>query len=101
MSYSRAPGHPADQAAAAARRRCRLPRRRLGYAPARMARAADPLPRVSAIQARRLLLAGQGLLEAPVRATAESVYRVVEQLGFVQIDSINVVERAHHLILAA
>jgi uncharacterized protein YcaQ len=52
-------------------------------------------------EARRLLLGEQGLLEAPGRATAESVYQMVVRLGYVQIDSINVVERAHHLILGA
>ncbi|MBV8199025.1 MAG: YcaQ family DNA glycosylase, partial [Acidobacteria bacterium] len=31
---------------------------------------------------------------------SESVYALVRRLGYVQIDSINVVERAHHLILA-
>jgi uncharacterized protein YcaQ len=51
--------------------------------------------------ARRLLLAGQGLLGEPVRATADGVYSLVERLGFVQIDSINVVARAHDLILAS
>jgi uncharacterized protein YcaQ len=58
------------------------------------------LPRVSAAAGRRLLLGGQGLLDAPVRATAATVYDLVLRLGYVQIDSINVVERAHHLILA-
>jgi uncharacterized protein YcaQ len=49
---------------------------------------------------RRLLLGAQGLLDDPGRATSESVYELVHRLGYVQIDSINVVERAHHLILA-
>jgi uncharacterized protein YcaQ len=52
--------------------------------------------------ARRLFLHAQGLLDDPARrADAGSVYRLVERLGFVQIDSIRIVERAHHLILAA
>jgi uncharacterized protein YcaQ len=56
---------------------------------------------ISAAQARRLLLGAQGLLDAPTtRATAGSVHQLVMRLGYVQIDSINVVERAHHLILA-
>ncbi len=63
--------------------------------------ARSPLPRISAAAGRRLLLGGQGLLDAPEQATAESVYGLVRRLGYVQIDSINVVERAHHLILAA
>ncbi len=66
-----------------------------------MARKDPPLPRLPVLAARRLLLGGQGLLEAPARATVESVYRMVERLGFVQLDSINVVERAHHLILGS
>jgi uncharacterized protein YcaQ len=55
---------------------------------------------ISAAQARRLLLGGQRLLEAPGRASAGAVHQLVMRLGYVQIDSINVVERAHHLILA-
>jgi uncharacterized protein len=59
-------------------------------------------PTVPTATARRLLLGAQGLLDDPRRkATADSLYELAEQLGFVQIDSINVVERAHHLILAA
>jgi uncharacterized protein YcaQ len=66
-----------------------------------MARTDSSPPCVSVVEARRLLLGGQALLETPGRATVESVYRLVEHLGYVQVDSINVVERAHHLILAA
>src|ERR1700753_4184666 len=65
-----------------------------------MARKASHLPVSSAAQGRRLLLGAQGLLAAPRLATTDSTYDMVEQLGFVQVDSINVVERAHHLILA-
>jgi uncharacterized protein YcaQ len=62
----------------------------------------SPLPRVPAAAARRRLLGGQGLLADPrQRATADVLYGIVEAMGFVQIDSINVVERAHHLTLAA
>jgi uncharacterized protein len=56
---------------------------------------------ISAAAARRLLLGAQGLLDPPARATADSVHQLVVRLGYVQVDSINVVERAHHLILAA
>lgn len=35
------------------------------------------------------------------RSSAAAVAALVEQLGYVQIDSINVVDRAHHLILSA
>ncbi|HVT61557.1 MAG TPA: crosslink repair DNA glycosylase YcaQ family protein [Thermoanaerobaculia bacterium] len=65
-----------------------------------MARPAAALPSVSAETARLLMLDAQGLLASPERATADAVYRLVERLGFVQIDSINSVGRAHHLILA-
>lgn len=55
-----------------------------------------------AATARRLFLGAQGLLDDPTRrATPASVYATVERLGYVQLDSIQVVERAHHLILAA
>jgi uncharacterized protein len=55
---------------------------------------------VSARQARLLLLGAQGLLADPCRpATASCLYRLIEQMGFVQVDTINVVKRAHHLTL--
>ena len=49
-------------------------------------------------QARRLLLGGQALLGDP---PAGGLAGLIGQLGYVQMDSINVVERAHHLILGA
>lgn len=62
----------------------------------------SPLPRVPAAAARRLLLAAQGLLDDPRGpVTADRLYNLVERLGFVQIDSINIVERAHHLTLGS
>lgn len=55
---------------------------------------------ISADCARRLLLAGQGLLDDPTRkATRASLRDLIRKLGFVQIDSINVVARAHDLTL--
>lgn len=61
-----------------------------------------PLPRVPAAAARRLLLAAQGLLDDPRGAvTADRLYSLIERMGFVQIDSINIVERAHHLTLGS
>ena len=63
--------------------------------------ASSALPRVPAATARRLLLDAQGLLERPRAATVGSLYELIERLGFVQIDSINIVERAHHLTLAS
>lgn len=53
-------------------------------------------PRLTASQARRLLLAGSALLGRP---PAGGLDGLVRQLGYVQLDSINVLERAHHLIL--
>ncbi len=59
-------------------------------------------PTLSAAQARRLFLDAQGLCDDPARrASAKSVERLVEKLGFVQVDSIVRVERAHHLTLGA
>jgi uncharacterized protein YcaQ len=64
--------------------------------------ARSPLPVVPAAAARKLLLGGQGLLEDPRRrATPKVLDDLIHRMGFVQLDSINVVERAHHLILAA
>src|ERR1051325_891219 len=60
------------------------------------------LPTVKADEARLLLMGAQGLLEDPSRAATPGVLgRLVERMGFVQLDSINVVERAHHLTLAS
>ncbi len=50
--------------------------------------------------ARRFFLHLQGLSHAPGRRIdAEGAFKLIEQIGFVQIDSINTVERAHHQIL--
>lgn len=55
---------------------------------------------VPAEAARRLLLGAQGLLDDPERkATAAVLKRLLVQLGFVQIDTINVLARAHDLTL--
>lgn len=60
------------------------------------------VPQITAAQARTLLLDAQGLLDDPTRrATLRSVERLIEKLGFVQVDSISRVERAHHLTLGA
>lgn len=64
--------------------------------------ARSSLPVLKAATARRLLLSAQGLLDDPRRrASPGELYDLVLRMGFVQIDSINVVERAHHLTLAA
>lgn len=53
-------------------------------------------PQVAQAQARRLLLAGQGLL-----GPARGLTQVIDQLGYVQLDSINSLARAHELTLHA
>jgi uncharacterized protein len=54
---------------------------------------------LSLAQARKLILHGQGLLDSPARKRAP--LDLVRQLGYLQLDSINVLERAHHLTLGA
>lgn len=52
--------------------------------------------------ARTLFLQGQGLLDDPGRtANGSLTLAEIRRLGFVQLDSINIVERAHHHILWA
>ncbi|WP_243319896.1 crosslink repair DNA glycosylase YcaQ family protein [Geothrix sp. SG200] len=63
---------------------------------------ANILPFVSASAARRLFLGAQGLLDDPTRrATVPSLQALIEKLGFVQVDTINVVARAHDLTLSS
>jgi uncharacterized protein YcaQ len=58
--------------------------------------------RIAADQARRLTLALQGLADPPRRRlSADGLLALIERLGFVQIDSVSVVARAHHMILFA
>lgn len=55
---------------------------------------------LSKAQARRMWLGAQRLdVPAPFGDGPEAVRRAVEHLGYVQIDTINVVERCHHHIL--
>ena len=62
---------------------------------------ATPL-RIPNERARRLLIETQGLADAPRRALGQGeLLAMIERLGFVQLDSINTVERAHHQILFA
>ncbi|MFO6451340.1 MULTISPECIES: winged helix-turn-helix domain-containing protein [unclassified Aeromicrobium] len=57
-------------------------------------------PRLSALQARRIALAAQGFTRpAPAEVRREHVARVARRLGFFQIDSVNVLQRAHYLPL--
>jgi len=58
------------------------------------------VPQVPAATARRLFLGAQALLGDPTRpATKTALRRLITALGFVQIDSINTLARAHHLAL--
>jgi uncharacterized protein len=57
---------------------------------------------INRIAARRIWLRAQRLDErAPFGDGPEAVARAVAQLGYVQIDTINVIERSHHHILFA
>jgi uncharacterized protein len=56
---------------------------------------------VSLEQGRQLMLRGCLLSTAIVDANARTLERTVYDLGFLQLDSINSVDRAHHLILHA
>jgi uncharacterized protein YcaQ len=59
----------------------------------------SPIPLTQA-QARRIWLRAQKLDQAaPFGGGPEAVCAAVAHLGYVQIDTINVVERCHHQIL--
>ena len=60
-----------------------------------------PFP-LAKLQARRIWLGAQALdREAPFGAGPGATRAAVEHLGYVQIDTINVIERSHHHILYA
>lgn len=57
-------------------------------------------PEISKAQVRKLWLQAQGLdLRAPFGNGPKAAAKAVEHLGYVQIDTISVVERCHHHIL--
>ena len=59
-------------------------------------------PVLSNALARRLFLDRHALAEAPAGpAKGADLHALIDRLGLVQIDSINTVERAHHMILFA
>ncbi|WP_299814731.1 crosslink repair DNA glycosylase YcaQ family protein [uncultured Roseibium sp.] len=60
------------------------------------------LPRLPNASARRLFLDKHGLGSTPKGSgKGDDLAAVIDELGFVQVDSINTVARAHHMILAA
>jgi uncharacterized protein YcaQ len=64
-----------------------------------MARRNDPFP-LTQSQARRIWLQAQRLdTVAPFGEGPQAIAAAVEHLGYVQIDTINVIERCHHHIL--
>ena len=65
-----------------------------------MSPSKTPRPVIPAAAARRALLHAQGLLANPSARTAPAVVgRMIDRMGYVQIDTISVNERAHHHIL--
>jgi hypothetical protein len=61
---------------------------------------ANFIPTIPAASARRLFLGAQGLLDDPSRrTTTASLQALIERLGFVQMDTINILARAHDLTL--
>jgi uncharacterized protein YcaQ len=64
-----------------------------------MPRATEPLPLTKAV-ARRIWLRAQRLdTPVPFGAGPQATAAAIEHLGYVQIDTINVIERCHHHIL--
>ncbi|WP_020594282.1 winged helix-turn-helix domain-containing protein [Kiloniella laminariae] len=58
------------------------------------------LLQISNSQARRLFMSRQGLCDNPTsKQSRGALLELIERMGFVQVDSINTVERAHHMIL--
>src|SRR4051812_34629297 len=56
--------------------------------------------KLSLPEARRLAISAQGLAEGSMLGRGrEGALRAIEHLGYVQIDTISVVERAHHHVL--
>ena len=56
-------------------------------------------PVVSREKARRFILKKQLFANSKIARGKSGAFKVIEQLGYVQIDTINVVERSHHIVL--
>ena len=62
----------------------------------------DSLPIISNQDARHIFLERHGLCSPPrAKLSDDGVLEIIRSLGFVQVDSINTVARAHHMILFA
>src|SRR4051812_31341507 len=57
--------------------------------------------KISLVEARRIALraAGLGEQEAPFGLGKAGVLKAIQHLGYVQVDTISVVQRAHHHVL--
>ena len=65
-----------------------------------MAKSRRSRERLSAAEARRVALAAQGFSDGrPARADGRALRRVLNQVGLLQIDSVNVLARGHYLTL--
>src|SRR6185437_10580175 len=74
-------------------------RRESGYSAARMS-SSDKSHSLTRLEARRIWLRAQRLdTRAPFGAGPAATTAAVEHLGYVQIDTINVIERSHHHVL--
>jgi uncharacterized protein YcaQ len=61
-----------------------------------------PLPLITNAQARRFFLQKHRLSEPPIgTGRGADLLGLITDLGFVQVDSVNTLERAHHMILNA
>ena len=50
-------------------------------------------------EVRKIILSNQLLISGNNYSSKSGIYRIIEKLGYIQIDTISVVERSHHHIL--